>query len=157
MKQHAYNRLQVIQQLVPSTLTNSSVIVPLFGHYTLTITVDWRTGKFEFESEVDLADICKPINQESKNFETVFVEAMEKAQTQSVVYAYERAALMLGLEHFVGEEQVDIVFPQYSPVMISVRASGKKPNVKLLYEKEPLNEHKVSVSTSINFRFQAPC
>jgi hypothetical protein len=59
------------------------------------------------------------------------------------VYAYERAALMLGLEYFQYDDHIDIVFPEYSPVMISVWVTGKKPSVKIVYEKEPNNDHKV--------------
>jgi hypothetical protein len=78
MQRHTQIRLQALQRLVPSTLTSNSVVIPLFGQYDLTITVDWRTGKFEFESEVDVSGLSKNINQETKNFETVFVETIEK-------------------------------------------------------------------------------
>lgn len=78
MLRHASNRLQALHTLTPSTLTSNSLVMPLYAHYNLTITVDWRTGKFEFDSEVDLKELAKPINQDSKNFNETFLETIEK-------------------------------------------------------------------------------
>jgi hypothetical protein len=78
MQRQSLIRLQALHRLVSSSLTPTSIVIPLFGHYSLTITVDWKTGKFEFNSEVDIEELCKNLNQEMKNFETAFVETVEK-------------------------------------------------------------------------------
>jgi hypothetical protein len=145
MQHHATNRLRALYKLTQSTLTQNSVIIPLYAQYNLVITVDWRTGKFEFDSEVDVNDICKPINQETKVFETVFLDCIEKSKKRAMLYAYERAATMLGLSYFIENDHVDILFPKYNTVLISIFA-GKKPKVWLIYEREPLVDHKVPSS-----------
>lgn len=60
-----------------------------------------------------------------------------------MVYAYERAATMLGIEFFQYDDHIDILFPKYNTVSISVWATGKKPSIRLIYEREPLVDHKV--------------
>ncbi|KAL0490016.1 hypothetical protein AKO1_009405 [Acrasis kona] len=143
MEMHAQDRLTTLHKLVPSTLRDGSLLINLYAHYDLTITIDWQTGKFCFESEVDLSKTCSTLNTNLKNFNSTFQECLDKAFIKSVIYAYERAAVMMCLDYFATDDSIDILFPDYSEALISVKVSGEKPSVRLLYEKEPLVEHKV--------------